>query len=167
MESPLFARFYTDRAATPLLRNCHDEIGAVRGGQKARRHHPALLRRGACALADGSRTGAGDVVKDASEGSQTFPAGLECDVGDGQISVAQQGHGALDAPREQIAMRWHAESLPERAREVRRRYPAHPREPLHRPLLVRVRVHAIPGAQQPPQQFRRLRGGNGFDRVAH
>ena len=85
----------------------------MRGAQETGRHHAAILRRAACALTDGTRARAGDVMEDSAEGTQTLPASLECDVGDGQIRIAQQRHGALDAPREQVAMRWNAEGLPE------------------------------------------------------
>jgi hypothetical protein len=167
METPLLSGRYTGRAAAALLRNCGDEIGAMRGAQKTRRHHAAFLGRAACALTNGARTCARDVMKDAAEGTQTLPASPECDLGNGQIRIAQQCHGALDAAREQVAMRRNAEGLPERTREVRRRYATHPRKPLHRPVLVRLRIHAIPGAQQAAQQFRRRRGTCGFDHVAH
>jgi hypothetical protein len=167
MGTPLLSDRYTGRAAAALLRNCDDEIGAMRGAQKTRRHHAAFLGRAACALTNGARTRARDVMEDAAEGTQTLPASPECDLGNRQIRIAQQRHGALDAPREQVAMRRNAEGLPERTREVRRRYATHPCKPLYWPVFVRFGIHPIPGAQQAAQQIRRLCGTDGFDHVAH
>jgi len=118
METPLLPRLYIARTAAPLLRNCGDEIGSLRGAQETGRHAVELLPRAAGAFADGTRARAGDVVEDTPESAETFPAGLEGDVRDGQVRLAQQGHGAFDASREQVAMRRNAKGQLERARKV-------------------------------------------------
>jgi hypothetical protein len=43
---------------------------------------------------------------------------VESDLGDGQVGVAEQRRGPLDAPSEQVAVRREAEGLLERAGEV-------------------------------------------------
>jgi len=156
MNAPLVARRYTGGHAASLLRNCGAEVRALRGTEEAGRHvaQPCRIRprRGA----HRARTAAGNVAEDAPEGAEAAPAGIEGNVGDGPVGIAQQCHRPFDAAREQVAMRRHAEGLPEGAREVRRRHAAHARQPRYRPVLLRGRVHAVPGAQQAAQQIRGL-----------
>ena len=99
------------------------------GADEAGRHPLERVRRGLLARAQFARALAGDVAERAPERAQAFPAGLERDVGDGQVGVAQQRLGALDAARQQIAVRRHAEGFLERAREVRLGDAAHARQP--------------------------------------
>ena len=54
---------------------------------------------------------AGNVAKDAAERTQARPAGLEGDVGDGQVGVAQQRGRLFDPPRQEVAVRGKAERL--------------------------------------------------------
>ena len=91
-----------------------------------------------------------------------FQPGLERDLGDGQVGVAQQRRGPLDAAREQVAVRRHAERLLERSREVRLGDAAHARQPPHGPLLVRGGVHPVLRAQQAAQQLGILAGPRVF-----
>jgi hypothetical protein len=78
---------YIARFQAPLLRNCDCEIGALHGADDAARH-PAELR---CERPRGRAQRAGippgDVAKDAAESAEALPSGIECNVGDGQISV--------------------------------------------------------------------------------
>src|ERR1044071_1946926 len=133
IRTPLLRGLYIAHAAASLLRNCGDEIGPVRGTEETGWYDADLLPRDTGLLADGTRACAGDVVKNASESTQTSPAGPEGDIGDGQLRIAQQGGRAFDAPREQITMRRNAKGLFERTREVSRGHATHAGQPLHRP----------------------------------
>jgi len=101
-----------------------------------------------------NRTGvfAGDVVEGASEGAEALPSCDESDLRDGEVGVAQQRDGALDAAREQVAVRRNAEGLLECAGEVSLRHAAHAREPADGPCVVRGRIHAVLCAQEAAQQ---------------
>ena len=123
------------------------------GTEKARWHAVEPLQHGAFAHTQLARTLAGDVAERAAERAQASPAGVERDLGDGKVGVAEQRLRALDPPRQQVAVRGDAEGLLERAREVRLGDGADAREPLDRPLLVRGGVHLVLGAQQAPQQL--------------
>jgi hypothetical protein len=131
----------------------------VCGAQDARGHALKLVRRGPPARAERPWVLASDVAKDAPERTEAPPACLECDLRDGQISVAKQRRRPLDAPRQQVPMRRHAEGLHERSCEVGRRDAADARQPLDRPALVRAGVHPVLRAQQAAQQPRILARG--------
>ena len=103
-----------------------------------------------------TRALAGDIAENPTERAKAAPAGLERDVGDGEIGIAQQRRGLLDAPRQQIAMRRHAEGLFERSREMRRGNTADTSQPLHWPVFVWPRIHHVLCAQQPTQDTRIL-----------
>ena len=94
---------------------------------------------------------AGDVAKNAPERAEAVPAGPVRDLGNGQVGIAQQGDGALDAARKQVAMRRHAEGLAKLACKVRFGHRAHLRQPADRPRLMGRGVHPVLRAQQPPQ----------------
>jgi hypothetical protein len=112
MGSPyFFGRSYTARHAASLLRNCDPEVGPVRGAEEAGGHGTKLARRGPRAYADRARVLAGDDAEDAPERAQARPAGVEGDLGDGQIGVAEQRRRPFDAPREQVAVWRNAEGL--------------------------------------------------------
>jgi hypothetical protein len=112
-----------------------------------------LVRGGPRPRADRARALAGDIAKDATERPQAPPAGVEGDLGDRQIAVAQQRRRPLDAPREQVAVRRDAEGLLERAGEVSLGRAADARQPPDGPVLVRSGVHPILRAQQAAQQL--------------
>ena len=61
-------------------------------------------------------------------------------------------------------MRWHSEGFLERSREVSLGDAADSRQPPHRPLLLRGRVHAVTRTQQAAQEIGVLVGhhGRGF-----
>lgn len=92
----------------------------MRRAENAGRHPIEAACGAARAGAQRAGTLAGDVAKDPPEGAEAPPARTEGDFGDRQIGVAQQRRRPLDAAREQIAVRWDAEGLAERAREMRR-----------------------------------------------
>ena len=125
----------------------------MRGADAASGYAVELVRRGPRPCPDCARAFAGYVAEGTSERSQTFPARVEGNLGDGPIGVAEQRRSPLDAPREQVAMRRYAEGLFERSREMGLGDSAHSCQPLHRPVLVRGGVHSVLRAQQPPQQF--------------
>jgi len=83
----------------------------VRGAEDAIRYAADPVRRSACPRPDRTRVLAGDIAKDAPEGAKALPARAQSDFADGQVSVAQQCCSLLDAPREQVAVRWDAEGL--------------------------------------------------------
>lgn len=143
---------YTAGHPASLLRNCDREVGPVCGPQQAGGHAVRLVCRRLRAGADRARALAGDVAKDAPERAQALPAGVEGDLGDGPIGVAQQRRRPLDAPRQQVAVRRDAESLLERSGEVRRGHAADARQASHGPVLVRGGVHPVLRAQQAAQQ---------------
>ena len=118
------------------------------GGYKAE-----LVRRGPRPCPDSARALAGDVAEGTSKRSQTFPARVEGDLGNGPIGVAEQRRSPLDAPREQVSMRRYAEGLLERPREMGLGDSAHSCQALHRPVLVRSGVHSVLRAQQAAQQL--------------
>jgi hypothetical protein len=125
----------------------------VGGAEVAGRRPLELVRGGLLAGPQLAGALAGDVPEDAPERAQTVPAGLEGDLGDGKIGVAQQRRGPLEPAGEQVAVRRQAEGLLERPREVRLGDAAHPRQPPHGPGLVRGAVHAVLRAQQAAQQL--------------
>jgi len=86
-------------------------MGALRSAQDAGWHAPEFVTSGPLALPDFARILASDVAEGAPECAQAFPAGAKGDVGDGQVSIAQQRRGPLDAPREQVAVWWDAKGL--------------------------------------------------------
>ena len=88
------------------------------GADEAGRHPLELVRSGLLARTELTRALAGDVAERAPERSQALPAGLERDLGDGQVRVAEQRRGPLDSTREQVPVRRDAEGLLERSREV-------------------------------------------------
>jgi hypothetical protein len=105
----------------PLLQNCDLEIGPLGVAHDALGNLLSRMRSRPIALAELTRTAAGDVAENAAEGAETGPAGLERDLCNRQVGVAQQRRGALDAAGKQVAMWGQAERLLELAREVRRR----------------------------------------------
>jgi hypothetical protein len=111
-------------------------------------------------LADRSRVQARNVAEGAAERTQASPSGLKGNLGDGQVRVPQQRRGALDAPREQVAVRRYSEGFLERSREVRLGDAADARQSPHRPSLVRGAIHAVLRAQQASQQLGILTFGN-------
>jgi hypothetical protein len=125
----------------------------VRGAYEAGGYAAEFVRRGPRPCPDHARTLAGDVAEGTSERSQTFPARVEGNLGDGPIGVAEQRRSPLDAPREQVAMRRYAEGLLERSREMGLGDSAHSCQPLHRPVLVRGGVHSVLRAQKAAQQL--------------
>jgi hypothetical protein len=125
----------------------------LRGGDDAHRHRRELRGRGLRTLAKGLGALARDVSEGATKRAEAFPTRLEGDVRDGQIRVPQERRGFLDPAREQVAMRRHAESFLELAREVGCRDAAHLCETFHRPGLVRSRIHAVLRAQQAAKEL--------------
>ena len=125
----------------------------MRRGENADRNASEIASPSPRPLPDRARALAGDVAERAAERAEAAPPGFERDVGDRPIGVAEQRGGALDAAREQIAVRREAECLFERAREVRLRYAADFRKASHGPFLVRGAVHAVLRAQQAAQQL--------------
>ena len=83
----------------------------MRGAENAVRYAADPVGRGACALPDRARVLAVDIAEDAPEGAEAMPTRLEGDLGDREVAVAQQRRGSLDTPREQVAVRWDAESF--------------------------------------------------------
>jgi len=128
----------------------------MRRAEVAGGHAAGLLHHGPLSRPDRAGTFAGYIAKGAAERAETGPAGLERDLGDGQVRVAEQRRGPLEPAREQVAVRRHAEGLLERAREVRLGHAAHARQPPNGPLFVRGGIHPILGAQQAAQQSRVL-----------
>jgi len=144
---------YTGGAAAPLLRNCAGEVRPGGSPQEAQRHACRSARRGALAPAHGAGTDPGDVAEGPPEGTEALPAGGERDLGHRQLRLAQQRGGALDAQREQVAVRRDPEGVAERAREMRRGQSAHGGQAAHRPALMRGGVHAVARAQQAAQDL--------------
>ena len=108
--------FASDPFIPPASRRRFSETAIVRSGRCAALTKQAgtraeLVRRGPLARADRARALAGDVAEGAPERAEALPAGLEGDLGDGQVGVAEQRRRPLDAPREQVAMRRDAEGL--------------------------------------------------------
>ena len=95
--------------APALLQNCDVQVRPRRGLDHAGGHLPQPVHPGPRRLAHGAGAAARDVVEDAAEGAQAFPAGRVGDLGDGQARVAQQRDGLLDAPRQQVTVRRQAE----------------------------------------------------------
>src|SRR5437763_13470740 len=75
----------------PLLRNCYYEIGPVSRTDEAVGNLVEPVLRRALALAKLRRAFAGDIAEDPAERSKAVPSGLECDVDDRKVGVAQQG----------------------------------------------------------------------------
>src|SRR3546814_4052669 len=107
--------------APSLIRNGDGEVGPLGGTEEAAGHLFERVRGGLFARTQFARALAGDVAEGAPERAQAVPTGLQCDVEDGHVRVAQQRGGAFDPAREQVAVRRHAEGILERAREVRDR----------------------------------------------
>lgn len=91
----------------------------MRSAQNAGGHAGELTRRSPCANPDRAGFFAGDVAENTPKRAEAFPAGLEGDIGDRQVAIAQQGHGALDAASQQVPMRWDSKSFLEGSCEVR------------------------------------------------
>lgn len=108
----------------------------MRGADEAGGYAAELVCCDLRARPDRTRTLTGDIAERASERSQTLPAGVECNLGDGAIGFTQQRCRPLDAPSEQVAMRRYTKGLLERAREMRRRDSAHARQAPHWPRFV-------------------------------
>src|SRR5262249_46202905 len=152
-------RIYTARFPPPLLRNCDCEVRPLRGTHETVRHALDRMLRRLLALADIARAFAGDVAERAAERAEALPTGLECDLNDRQVRVAQERHGPFYAAREQIAMRRNAERILEATRKMRLGDAAHTRQARHGPVFVRRGVHAVLGAQKSAQQLRVLSEG--------
>ena len=84
----------------------------MRGAEIAARHVLERVRCGLLARPELARAFAGDVAEGARERAEAGPARLERDLGNGQLGVAEQRRGALDAAREQIAVRRERRTLP-------------------------------------------------------
>jgi hypothetical protein len=125
----------------------------VAGGDAAE-----LVRRGPRAGPDGARGLAGDVAEGAAEGAQAAPAGPKGDLGDREVGVAEERGRPLDAAGEQVAVRGEAERLLEGAGEVGGGDAAHARQAGDGPGLVGGGVHAVPGAQEAPEEIGVLGG---------
>jgi hypothetical protein len=128
----------------------------VRGHEEAGGHAVEIARRGSLALPDRAWVLAGNVAEGAAESAQALPPGLEGNLGDGEIGIAEQRGRALDTPREQVTVRRQAEGLLERSREVGLGDAAYLRKTAHRPVFVRGGVHPVFCAQQAAQQCRVL-----------
>jgi hypothetical protein len=120
----------------------------MRSGDDARRHGRERFRVLLRFLAQVAGAVARHVAKRAAESAETAPASVERDLADRHLRVPEQGLRLLDAPREQVAMRRHAEGLPELAREVRGGHVAHLGETRDRPLFVRGCIHAVFRAEE-------------------
>src|SRR4029077_1951900 len=116
---------------------------SVGGAEEAGRHPLGLVWAGLLARTQLTRTFADDVAECAPERSQTAPAGLESDLGDGQVRVAEQRRGPLQSSREQVSVRRDAEGFLERPRKVGLGDAADACQPRDRPLLMRGSVHAV------------------------
>ena len=143
---------FTTPFPPPLLRNCDRELRPLRSADEAGRHALQFVQRRLLARTQVARVHAENVAERTPERPQALPAGLESDVGDRQVRVAQQRRGPLDPAREQIPVRRQAERLLERPREVRLGHAAHARQAADRPFLVRGGVHAVLGAEQAAQE---------------
>jgi hypothetical protein len=143
--------------STPLLRNCHREIGSVGGAHVTGGNAGELVRGGPGAGSHRARRLTGDIAEGAAEGAEALPPGLVGDLGDGEIGVAEERGGPLNPAAEEVAVRWHPEGLPERAGEVRLGDTAHAGQAVNRPGLVRRGVDAVLGPEQPAQQIGVLR----------
>jgi hypothetical protein len=97
---------------------------------------------------------AGDVAEDATECPEAVPAGLEGDLGNGMVGVAQQRLRALDPARQQVAVWRQAKGRFERSCEVGLGNATDPRQPRYGPLLMRGGIHPILCAQQPAEECR-------------
>src|SRR5881396_435941 len=71
------------------------------------------------ALTVGSGRFADDLAEGAAEGAEAVEADIEADVGHAAVGLAQQEHGALDAPALEVAVGSLAEGGVEGADEVR------------------------------------------------
>jgi hypothetical protein len=126
--------------------------------EEARGNAAEPSRGGPLARSDRAGILTGDVPERPPERAEARPSGLEGDLGDGEVGVAEQRLCPFDAPREQVPMRWNAEGLLERSGEVGLGNPAHAGEPPDWPLLVRGGVHPVLRAQQAAQQLGILLG---------
>lgn len=120
----------------------------MRGADIAMGHALKIVLGCSLAHAELGGTFAGDILKSPAECAQAVPAGLECDVDDRQIGVAQQCFCPLDPPRQQVAMWRQAKGFLEGPREMRFGYSADRGQPLDRPLLLRGSIHAVLRAQK-------------------
>ena len=130
----------------------------MRGPQDAGGDTTEIVRLGPRAAPNRARALAGHVSERAPEGAEAPPSRAESDVGDRQIRVTEQRRRALDAPREQVAMRRHAERLLERSGEVGLGDVAHTSQAGDGPGLVGGRVHAVPGAEETAEEVGVLGG---------
>jgi hypothetical protein len=144
----LFVSIYSGGFAASLLRNCCLEIRAVSGGDDAGRHAREIRRACLGVAAHRARALSRDVAECPAESAEAAPTRVERDLADRHLRVPQQRFRLLDASREQVAMRRHAEGLPELPREMRGGHVAHLRETRYGPLFVRGRVHAVSRTQQ-------------------
>lgn len=141
---------------TALLRNCCRKNGALDGSDNADWYAAELMARCSGAPSAHARAIARDVAKGTSEGPQACPACVKGDGGDRQICVAQQRHGPLDTPCEQVPVGRSAKGLPEGPREMSLGDTTDLSQALNRPFLVGCSVHAVLRSQQAAQQFRIL-----------
>ena len=93
-----------------------------------------------------------DVTEGPAEGAEALPTCLEGDLDDGQIRVAEQGAGALDASAEEVAVRRQAEGGFEGPGEVSRRDTADRGELNDCPRLLRGTIHPVLCAKKPSHQ---------------
>jgi len=104
--------------------------------EDAGRHVLRVVLRGSLTFAQFTRAFARDVTERSSKRPEAFPTRFKRDVGDGKLRVPKQRRGAFDSTREQVTMRWQAESILERAREVSFGNVTHASQPVDGPLLV-------------------------------
>ena len=128
----------------------------MRSADEAMRHGLQLVSGTALPRTKFARALAGDIAKGATEGAEAGPAGVQRDLRDRQVRVAEQSAGLLDSPGEQVSMRRHAERFLERPREMRLGRAANLGKARNRPRLVRGGIHLVPGAKEPPQKQRVL-----------
>ena len=123
----------------------------MRGAEDAGGYAAEFARSSPCANTDRTWLFTGDVAKNTSERAQALPARLKGDLGNGQVAVAQQRYGPLNAPSQQVPMRRDAKGIFEGSREVRLGNMAHTCQPPDRPVFVRGGIHAVLRAQQTAQ----------------
>src|SRR6185436_10191656 len=94
-----------------LLRNCHREVRAVGGVQKAAGDVLEIVRRGLLPRAKIAGALARHVLEGATEGAEAAPPCFKSDVRDRQVRVAKHRGRALDSASEQVAMWRYAERV--------------------------------------------------------
>src|ERR671930_1833815 len=100
-------------AAGDLRFSIPDRSGHLLGD--ARRHPRRRARR---LVSVGAGRHADQLGEAGAEGAQRRAADLEADLGDAEVTTAQQRHRALDAARHEVAVRRLAVRAPELAAEV-------------------------------------------------